>query len=72
MRSGLRDPADRPRWLNTGSIQRLEKTTHWFSELSVKLEIINNFGGICRGFWVSQKKKYSIQTLRKNVDFFNG
>jgi hypothetical protein len=38
--------------LSTGSILRLEKTTHWFSELSVKLEIINNFVGICRGFWI--------------------
>ena len=65
MRSGLRDPADRPRWLSTGSILRLEKTTHWFSELSVKLEIINNFVGICRGFWILKKKIFSNETLLK-------
>ena len=40
MRSGLRDPADRPRWLNTVRYSDCE-TTHWFLELSAKLEIIN-------------------------------
>jgi hypothetical protein len=71
MRSGLRDPADRPRWLSTGSILRLEKTTHWFSELSVKLEIINNFVGICRGFWILKKKKFFERNLTEKVLSFS-
>jgi hypothetical protein len=73
MTSGLRDPADRPRFDLTGSIVRdsveywfgtaLEKTTHWFSELSVKPEIINISPEFVADFCVSQKKKVSTETL---------
>ena len=40
-----------------------EKTTHWFSELSVKLEIINISLEFVADFWILQKKKNSIGTL---------
>jgi hypothetical protein len=49
-----------------------EKTTHWFSELSVKLEIINNFAGICRGFLgFGKEKSFDGNVTGKLVEFFN-
>jgi hypothetical protein len=34
-----------------------KKTTHWLSELAMKLEIINSSLEFVADFWISQKKK---------------
>ena len=38
----------------------------------MKLEIINISREFVADFWVSEKKKVSTGTLRKNVEIFNG
>jgi hypothetical protein len=49
------------------------KTTHWFSELSVKLEIINNFIELCRGFLnFAKEKSFDGNVTNEGVEFFNG
>jgi hypothetical protein len=47
------------------------KTTHGFSELAMKLEIIKISPEFVAGFWDSRKKNISNGTSRKDVGFFN-
>jgi hypothetical protein len=63
MKSGLRDPADRPLLCSTRFSTAKAKTTHRFSELVMELEIINISWEFVAFFGFSQKKKVSIETL---------
>jgi len=45
------------------------KTTHWFSESVVKLQIINISAEFVARFWVSQKKKFQLERFQKMLVF---
>jgi hypothetical protein len=70
MRSYLRRPGGSPTSASANfgdafSDTAIKKTTHWFSELCVKLEIINISCDFVAHFWNSTQKKFPNGTLLK-------